>query len=424
MKRLNLALLSEEEIVLSEDDIRTLEEGVDTSAEDEIIAGQSEEAEVLEQAIEDASEDVQTLGEIGDVVEKSPEALDPIAAEMFSLCYSKICERNGLKAPRAIGMESFTSKPSRQIAIESIGETIKNFFKTIAAAIQRAYESVKEFFLAFFDKQKKLLKMAEAIRLQASKLGSKAEPKITDFSQRAYSTYLSSVHGLADSAKLDQLAAEHVKNVDKIYEDVVSSQSGQELVDVVKKAHDLLKKGDLTVDELAKIDQKLSKLLVLDNAVVGKNADGQETHEVHLFLGQKSVFGVYEGEEKGYSSVKIEPSSNFAKVDENKMHGTAFPEIMVKTCDHLITHLKSLEAQRKSIDALDTIGKQLRDLTQVEFTSVFVSSDSRRALTSFFNKVNSTIVRKTISLGNALRAHDLNVSSAFLRLMTESLKQY
>lgn len=119
---------------VSEDgnDIAEMAEAVSEGSE---AAGQMEEVEAL---VEDVAE--------------NGEGLDPVAAEAIRISVEAICARVGAN-PKAVyslyATENFTSASSRKantrIALEGVGEFLKDLYAKIKAALSKMWEKVKAF---------------------------------------------------------------------------------------------------------------------------------------------------------------------------------------------------------------------------------------------------------------------------------------
>lgn len=112
-------------------------------------------------AVNDGEEAGDQLAEVADVIEQTVEqgeGLDPVAAEAIRIAVEAICTRVGASTKNMYPLyatENFHSKASRvansKIALESIGETIKNIWEKIVAFLKRLVAKVTGFWkkLAF-----------------------------------------------------------------------------------------------------------------------------------------------------------------------------------------------------------------------------------------------------------------------------------
>lgn len=119
---------------------------------------EQEVAEVAEgsEAIEEgmgAADQLEQVEEVVAAAAEEGEGLDPVAAEAIKIAVEAICARVGAN-PKAVyalyATENFQSASSRKantkIALEGVGEFLKDMWKKIKAALQRLWVKAKEFF--------------------------------------------------------------------------------------------------------------------------------------------------------------------------------------------------------------------------------------------------------------------------------------
>ena len=148
------------------------------------IAEAADSAEAIDEGMGAADQLGQVEEVVADAVDNG-EGLDPVAAESLRIAVEAICARIGAN-PKAMyslyATENFQSASSRKanskIALESVGEFLKDLWKKIKAALARLWEKVK----AFWDKhisslgrvKKALESMKRAVGESSGKLKDKA----------------------------------------------------------------------------------------------------------------------------------------------------------------------------------------------------------------------------------------------------------
>ena len=148
------------------------------------IAEAADSAEAIEEGMGAADQLDQVEEVVADAVENG-EGLDPVAAESLRIAVEAICARIGAN-PKAMyslyATENFQSASSRKanskIALESVGEFLKDLWKKIKAAMSRLWEKVKGFWdkhLSSLGRVKKALEsMKRAVGESSGKLKDKA----------------------------------------------------------------------------------------------------------------------------------------------------------------------------------------------------------------------------------------------------------
>lgn len=141
---------------------------------------EQEVAEVAEgsEAIEEgmgAADQLEQVEEVVAAAAEEGEGLDPVAAEAIKIAVEAICARVGAN-PKAVyalyATENFQSASSRKantkIALEGVGEFLKDMWKKIKAALARLWEKVR----AFWDKHASNLgRVKKAIDSMKKKVG-------------------------------------------------------------------------------------------------------------------------------------------------------------------------------------------------------------------------------------------------------------
>lgn len=160
------------------------EEGEAAAALTETGDDASEIAELAEAASE-GTEAADQMGEVEALVEdavENGEGLDPVAAEAVRISVEAICGRIGAN-PRSVyslyATENFQSASSRKansrIALEGIGEFLKNLYARIKAALTKMWEKIKAFWAKHISTLGRVKKALEAMKTKVGSSSGKIE---------------------------------------------------------------------------------------------------------------------------------------------------------------------------------------------------------------------------------------------------------
>ena len=160
------------------------EEGEAAAALTETGDDGAEITEVAEAASE-GTEAADQLGEVEALVEdavENGEGLDPVAAEAVRISVVAICARIGAN-PRAVyslyATENFQSASSRKansrIALEGIGEFLKNLYEKIKAALSNMWTKIKAFWAKHISTLGRVKKALEAMKAKVSSSSGKID---------------------------------------------------------------------------------------------------------------------------------------------------------------------------------------------------------------------------------------------------------
>ena len=139
------------------------------------------------EAIDEGMGAVDQLEEVQDVVEQAAEeggGLDPVAAESLRIAVEAICARVGAN-PKAIyslyATENFRSTSSRKantrIALEGVGEFLKDMWKKIKSALQRLWEKVRAFWDKHVSSLGRIKKALESMKQRVGESSGKLKDK-------------------------------------------------------------------------------------------------------------------------------------------------------------------------------------------------------------------------------------------------------
>lgn len=120
------------------------------------------------EAIDEALGSAQTLDKIADSMEKieASGGMDENMAAVAEVAIESLYKKLGVKKSALLAMETYSSEQTRKsatgLALENIQETAKKVWQAILNMLKQAYEFVKSFFKALFDKNAKMVFVAKS----------------------------------------------------------------------------------------------------------------------------------------------------------------------------------------------------------------------------------------------------------------------
>lgn len=151
----------------------------DATADAQDVAQEDDNLEQLETEQEE-------LGEVEEAVAQESEGLTPQAARLLQITLGNIVGKR--HAQKIIATENYSSgrgaqREAKQLALEGIKETLKQFWEAIKAQLKKFYNKVKSFFVKMFSAAKKLKDRAEKIQKKANDTVGTIEEKSFSFGQ-------------------------------------------------------------------------------------------------------------------------------------------------------------------------------------------------------------------------------------------------
>lgn len=160
------------------------EEGEAAAALTETADDAGEITEVAEAASEgtEAADQMQQVEELVQDAVENGEGLDPVAAEAVRISVEAICARIGAN-PKSVyslyATENFQSASSRKansrIALEGIGEFLKNLYEKIKAALNNMWTKIKAFWAKHVSTLGRVKKALEAMKAKVAASSGKIE---------------------------------------------------------------------------------------------------------------------------------------------------------------------------------------------------------------------------------------------------------
>lgn len=349
-KFLNVALENEE----LENEMDAVEVDAEvTEGVNEIVEEQGE-IEELNDGVDSAVSDLDTLEQIEGKMEESVESGEGIsedAAEIAEIAIESIGRRLGIPMNVMPAMESFGSSSSRkratQIALEGIGDTIKKIWTYIRDGFKRMWTSIKDFFGRFFENSEKVRKQAEALRKTANeRAGWNVKEK--DVKVGASTATLLSVKGKYTKANLEVLQKNHegitnqLVNLNDVLGQTVSSLN--EYIKLAKDGKATRDKLDTTMaEQTATISKMMSDKISITTSK--PNSKGS-TISVGPFVGGDMIdFTINKKNDAvtGVSLTTVEGEKN----SSDNLPGVKSEEIAA-ICDQIISLTKTTEEFKKA----------------------------------------------------------------------------
>ncbi len=160
----------------------------DETATSELAEATAEHSEVAaeDDTAEQLGEEQEQVEDLGETIAEESAGLTPRAARLLNISLSRIV--GAKRANKIIATENYSNSRSaqedaKQIALEGIKETLKQFWEAIKAQLKKFYNKVKSFFVKVFSAARKLKDRAEKLQSKASDAVGTIEEKSFSFGQ-------------------------------------------------------------------------------------------------------------------------------------------------------------------------------------------------------------------------------------------------
>ncbi len=420
----------------------------DATADAQDVAQEDDNVEQLEAEQEE-------LGEVEEAVAQESEGLTPQAARLLQITLGNIVGKR--HAQKIIATENYSSgrgaqREAKQLALEGIKETLKQFWEAIKAQLKKFYNKVKSFFVKMFSAAKKLKDRAEKIQKKANDTVGTIEEKSFSFSQ---------TKAIAIDGKFSEAGAltSGLNNVRKVLETIISVQKSDTYERVIDEAAGLIeseiksaKAGSKTLNGLVGVIQKLDE--VGGKALVGKAVTETKLAEMYVpkddkttdlsmtdsLPGGKAIFLVT-GNIKSAGNSDIEEFTKILKQTRNILGNDKFTPRDVsegdvktlttsqidKVCDDVIEIAETSYTYEKAWEKRDKFQAKLE--REVDSIIKDVNSDKdedsrvQRLARNYASAITGSVRRRT-TFESQFISYALNVSSAMLNYSERSLGQH
>ena len=419
----------------------------DATADAQDVAQEDDNVEQLETEQEE-------LGEVEETVAQESEGLTPQAARLLQITLGNIVGKR--HAQKIIATENYSSgrgaqREAKQLALEGIKETLKQFWEAIKAQLKKFYAKVKSFFVKMFSAAKKLKERAEKIQKKANDTVGTIEEKSFSFGQ----TKTIAVDGKYNEAGT---VTTGLNNARKILEAIISVQKADTYERVIDEAAGLIEKtvkdGKDGKDVLGSGVNVLVKLEeVAGKSLVGKAVSETKLKEMYVpkddkttlvtmsdsLPGGKAIFMVA-GTVKG-TTADVEEFTKAIKATRNVLGNDKFnprdvSEGDVKTlttsqidkvCDDVIEIAETAYTYEKAWEKRDKFQAKLE--REVDSIIKDVNSDKdedsriQRIARNYASAITGSVRRRT-NFEAQFISYALNLSSAMLNYSERSLAQH
>lgn len=155
-------------------------------AEAEGLAQEAADAEGVAEDLDNEQEQTEELAETVEAEVAQEGALDPTAARLLHVAFRNIVGKQQAKKLPATESWAGTRAAAREntrMALESIKDTLKQFWEAVKAQFKKVYNKVKEWIVKTFSAAKKLKDRAEKIQSRAGNTVGTIEEKSFSFGQ-------------------------------------------------------------------------------------------------------------------------------------------------------------------------------------------------------------------------------------------------
>lgn len=369
-----------------------------------------EVAEVQEQAeaIEEGMEAADQLEEVEEVVKEAAEGegINEQAAECLRIAVEAICARVGAN-PKAMyslyATENFKSPSSRKantaIALEGVGEFLKDLWRKIKASLMNLWEKAKAFFEKHFSSLGRVKKALESMKAKVSESSGKIKDK----------AYIEE----APSSLVDAFAGDSDININVVKKYIAAHRkltptldSFNEAIDNFNKKAEKAANSEL-IDSLLEIESSKQEFGTEDNPLIGG------VYITYTFEADKKE-GELTVEVERATIEKKEPSLGISVTDKSGVL-----EVIKDTLSIINDTIKIKEKREKRESTFN------KYMLAIEKAVNAVGDDAEkvkklRKLIKIAYKYNS----KTATIDTELFSYNIKLAKAVLAYSAFMLKQY
>lgn len=377
------------------------------SLETDILEVNEDAGEIddLNASIEEAVEDVDTLEDIASVMDESTEngGMDQTTARVAEIAVESIYKRLGVQKKSMPAMESFGSKGTRvgatKIAVEKIGEVLKEVWARIYAAGVKVFNWVKDFILNCINSAGKLKDRAIALAAKVKGLVGK-KPEEAEVSLGSTGEAVA-IDGKADASAL----SEGLKNL-------------LELAEGIEKNNETMSKEMVEQNFLKAVQDEtsLNNLKATHDTLVAFNNNDKADEDGNVSLTTKPLPGNVEIEVTvpkigtvghayidALSKQKISKKKGKRKgvaTESNSEDGiritTATPEQLIEVCEKVSALAKIVEASKSAAAKISSASSSFLSIiknigTKIAEVAKDVAGSFQRACSAISRNVSSFI---------------------------------
>lgn len=419
MKKLNIAMLSEQEEVASSPEQVQITGGIvedynpNEGFDDLRIA--MTDIEHIDDIIGEAVDAAQELMEEEQAVQQiQQEGASQAALESLQRNVNSLLKQIGMEKRANFAMGAYSNKLHNRVALESAVDDIKAFlvriWDAIKAAFNKTMEMVKDILKRFFDLSLKIKNSCESIKnLAENKKGKthSSDAKVGSFTMARYARFDNEPLEPSDVLKnFDTWTAHNYNFIDSIS----GTSALEEYKKYISMTAELFSKVDPTAVDQSKLKRETD---AMGDLVVKRIVDNFDFHKNGVHTTRPFIGDIHYKFSEENLSFEIEQEGKYVTLSNENTHEPFTVDQTIAMCGKLIVHMDTYENINKYFDKLDYLRKSINNIaseaiagkTELDFVQRKVIS----AGTSFTIKIFIDAIRK---VGIGAREYDLQMSKA------------
>jgi predicted small secreted protein len=429
MARLNIAMLGEQETQQVQEPVESSLEVLGSQVEDSIQQAQQSQVEVDQMggAVEDAQQATEDLMQEGQAVEDAaelPEQQQQAALESIQRNVKSILKTVGLHQAPGFAMESRSK--NTKLALEGVGQDIKEFVKKIWDKIKevwnRVVDAIKAFLKNIFDAGVRLKKRAMKVKEAAKAAEGKTAAADTKFeAPSSVKNYLRMDHKAIPAATLDK----GLKGQNKLAQDIINSLTDEKAISRYGSAMDEFVKasitatsgkGDIVENEKA-INAAVTRVLL--PVTVHFSQEKGDLYGTDAFISDRVITL-----NKKTGAVDVSEIDGFKEIEEAY---EVLQPFQVKTvCDIVIEQMGNYDKIDKALSTLKTMSSEIAD-TQAKLTKEASADDKflvAKTKSYTASMITNAVMNIVKNVSTKVRMIDLQINKAAIDWCAASLKEY
>jgi hypothetical protein len=429
MARLNIAMLGEQETQQVQEPVESSLEVLGSQVEDSIQQAQQSQVEVDQMggAVEDAqqaAEDLMQEGQAAEDAAELPEQQQQAALESIQRNVKSILKTVGLHQAPGFAMESRSK--NTKLALEGVGQDIKEFVKKIWDKIKevwnRVVDAIKAFLKNIFDAGVRLKKRAMKVKEAAKAAEGKTAAADAKFeAPSSVKNYLRMDHKAIPAATLDK----GLKGQNKLAQDIINSLTDEKAISRYGSAMDEFVKasitatsgkGDIVENEKA-INAAVTRVLL--PVTVHFSQEKGDLYGTDAFISDRVITL-----NKKTGAVDVSEIDGFKEIEEAY---EVLQPFQVKTvCDIVIEQMGNYDKIDKALSTLKTMSSEIAD-TQAKLTKEASADDKflvAKTKSYTASMITNAVMNIVKNVSTKVRMIDLQINKAAIDWCAASLKEY
>lgn len=421
MKKLNIAMLSEQEPSSPENQVIVTSDTPfeDTSDELDSLHVAMTDLEHIDEVIGDA---IQVSGDLIDEeeainqVQSQQEGASQVALESLQRNVNSLLKRVGMEQNASFASVAYNNKRHNKAALEAAMDDIKAFlvriWDAIKSALSKTMDIVKVMVKKYFDASLKIKKNCEIIKAQAISLKGKthrSSERVGGFHIAKYARYNNR------AIEPSQLVGNYDRWMAHNYDFIASITGKSALAEYrahLEKLSDYFSglNPDTTVNDIKRETDSFGDLMVR-RIVSNFQYHRSGVHTTSPFIGD--IYYKFNEDNLGFS---IENIDDYKPLGESNTHVPLDTTQVVIMCDKMIQHMKYYEQMNVYFDELDSLRRMASKIAENAISNkTDLDVIQRKAISagaSFTVKIFIDAIRK---VGIGARQYDMQVSTAIVQ---------